>query len=128
MKTYTRFFAKPRRPPHRKQGMNKLEQRYAELLDAQKLTGEIIEYVYEGIKLRLADNTFYTPDFVVITNEYVTLVEIKARWKSASGASVTHWEDDARVKYKIAAERYWWFRFAHAYCDKDHGWQTEYFN
>ena len=125
---YNRFFVKPRRPPHRKQGMNKAEEKYASFLESQKLAGDIVEYVYEGITLKLADNTRYTPDFVVVTDEYVTLIELKARWKKRDGTAHTHWEDDARVKYKIAAERYWWFRFAVVYYDKSEGWHTEYQN
>jgi hypothetical protein len=128
MKTYTRYFTKARRPPHRRQGMNKAEEKYAAVLEAQKLAGDIDAYVYEGIKLKLADNTYYSPDFVVVTPEYVTLIELKARWRKRDGTSVTHWEDDARVKYKVAAEQFWWFRFAVVYYDKAHGWKMEYFN
>lgn len=126
--SYNRFFCKPYKKTGRKSGMNKSEEKYAALLESMKQAGDIIEYVYEGITLKLADNTRYTPDFVVISDEYVTLVEVKARWNRGKENEHTHWEDDARVKWKVAMERYWWFRFAVVYHDKQSGWKTEYKN
>jgi hypothetical protein len=53
-------------------------------------------YKFEGLKLRLADNTFYTPDFVVMAADGVLEChEVKG-----------HWQDDARVKIKVAASLY----------------------
>lgn len=43
--------------------MNKTESAYCQHLELRKRAGEIVWYRFEGIKLRLADNTFYTPDF-----------------------------------------------------------------
>ena len=48
--------------------MNKTEEAYGQLLELLKRTGEIRDYQFEGIKLRLAARTFYTPDFVVVTD------------------------------------------------------------
>lgn len=42
--------------------MNKTESAYCQHLEQRKRAGEIAWYRFEGIKLRLADNTFYTPD------------------------------------------------------------------
>ncbi len=47
-------------------GMNKVESEFALRLEAQKRSGEILRYEFEGITLRFA-NVKYTPDFVVIS-------------------------------------------------------------
>ena len=74
--------------------MNKTEQAYGAYLELRKRCGEILGYGFERIKLRLADNTFYTPDFdVVAADGTLELHEVKG-----------FWEDDARVKIKVAAE------------------------
>ena len=59
--------------------MNKTEAEYAASLENMKHAGLIAWYRFEGIKLRLADNTFYTPDFAVMraTGE-MELHEVKA--------------------------------------------------
>lgn len=58
--------------------------------------GEILWHRFEGIKLRLADNTFFTPDFAVLAADGVMeLHEVKG-----------FWQDDARAKIKIAADQY----------------------
>jgi hypothetical protein len=76
--------------------LNKTEQAYANYLEALKQAGSIIWYKFEGLKFRLADNTFYTPDFAVQrANGLLEAHEVKG-----------HWQDDARVKIKIAAEMY----------------------
>lgn len=80
-----------------KQGkMNKTEQAYAQLLFKRKAAGEIVWYKFEGIKFRLADNTFYTPDFaVMLPDGTIEIHEVKGEWR-----------DDAKVKIKVAAELY----------------------
>jgi len=76
--------------------MNKTEQAYANTLEQRKSAGEIVWYRFEGLKLRLADNTFYTPDFAVMDKTGVMQChEVKG-----------FWQDDARVKIKVAAEMY----------------------
>lgn len=77
----------------RKVGMNRLEARYAAYLESLKQQGEILDYGFERIKLKLADNTFYCPDFDVTDKDnYFSIHEVKG-----------YWEDDARVKIKVAA-------------------------
>lgn len=76
--------------------MNKTEAEYAQLLEHKKMTLEIAWYKFEGMKFRLADNTFYTPDFIVM----LSTGEIEAH--EVKG----FWTDDARVKIKIAADMY----------------------
>lgn len=81
--------------------MNKTEQEYARFLEQRKLAGEIVEYQFEAIKLRLADRTFYTPDFFVQgADDVMQIHEVKG-----------YWEDDARVKIKVAAKEFPQFRF-----------------
>lgn len=76
--------------------MNKTEAAYAATLDARRHAGEVAWFKFEGIKLRLADNTFYTPDFsVMLADGALELHEVKG-----------HWADDARAKIKIAADLY----------------------
>jgi hypothetical protein len=76
--------------------MNKTEQAYAATLDQRRAAGEVAWFKFEGIKLRLADNTFYTPDFfVMLSDGALEAHEVKG-----------HWADDARAKIKIAADLY----------------------
>ena len=80
-----------------KQGvMNKTESSYAAHLEELKYTGRVLWYKFEGMKFRLADNTFYTPDFMVMRSDgWLEAHEVKGFWM-----------DDARAKIKIAADMY----------------------
>jgi hypothetical protein len=81
--------------------MNKTEEAYSNLLDLQYKAGEILWWGFEVIKLKLADKTYYTPDFAVMMPDGTfRFIEIKG-----------FWEDDARVKIKCAAERFFMFDF-----------------
>lgn len=76
--------------------MNKTEAAYAELLEQQKRAGKVAWFRFEGMKFRLADSTFYTPDFcVMLISGELEMHEIKG-----------FWTDDARVKIKVAADMY----------------------
>jgi len=76
--------------------MNQTEEAYSRRLEMLKNAGAIAWYKFEGIKLRLADNTFYSPDFVVMDLDgVIECHEVKG-----------HWMDDARVKIKVAADLY----------------------
>lgn len=76
--------------------MNKTEAAYAEYLEARLRAGEVAWFKFEGVKLRLADSTFYTPDFaVMLADGSMELHEVKG-----------HWQDDARVKIKVASSLY----------------------
>ena len=110
-----RFKAKSR--PRRQPGvMNSTEARYAEYLGSQKLAGDVFDFSFEPCKFRLADNTFYTPDFMVITSDYgIEFHEVKGSWKAPH-------QDDAKVKIKVAAETFWQFTFlSAAVVPKKHG-------
>lgn len=95
--------------------MNKTEAEYSQLLELRRRAGEIAWYRFEAIKLRLADNTFYTVDFpVMLSSGVLEMHEVKG-----------FWTDDARVKIKVAADQYP-FRFVAVRKVKG-DWQTEVF-
>lgn len=100
--------------------LNKTEQAYQAHLELLKRAGEIVWYKFEGIKLRLADNTFYSPDFAVMTKDCeIQIHEVKG----AKGV----FTDDAKVKVKVAAEMYP-FKFIVVYPKpKKAGWEIEEF-
>lgn len=81
--------------------MNKSEAAYADALKLMKMAGEVDDFMFEAIKFKLADKTYYTPDFMVVMPDgLIEFAEVKG-----------HWEDDARVKIKCAAEKFGLFRF-----------------
>lgn len=76
--------------------MNKTEAAYAEHLEQQKRRGEILWFKFEALKFRLAVKTFYTPDFMVLTqHSFIELHEVKG-----------FMQEDANVKIKVAASIY----------------------
>lgn len=84
--------------------MNGLEKAYAAKLGTLAAAGVVYGYWFEGVKLRLADKTWYSPDFLVLlTDGSVEIHEVKG-----------FVEDDARAKWKIAAETYPLFAFVWA--------------
>lgn len=97
--------------------MNRTEAAYAAHLERRKIAGEVAWYKFEGVKLRLADNTFYTPDYaVMLVSGEIECHEVKGLWL-----------DDAKVKIKVAADLYP-FRFiaVKAKAKKDGGgWAIE---
>jgi len=99
--------------------MNKTEAAYDQHLALLQHAGTIQWRRFEGLKLRLADNTFYTPDFAVMAADgVIECHEVKG-----------FWQDDARAKIKIAADQYP-FRFIaiKARTKKDGGgWAVEAF-
>ena len=96
--------------------MNRSEAKYAAELELQRAAGTIVWWKFEGVKLRLADATFYTPDFnVMLADGTMEMHEIKG-----------YWQDDARVKIKVAASLYP-FRFI-ALTAKRGAWQIEDFS
>jgi hypothetical protein len=93
--------------------MNRTEAKYAAELELQRQAGEVAWFKFEGVKLRLADATFYTPDFAVMLSDgTLEMHEVKG-----------FWQDDARVKVKVAAAMYP-FRFV-ALTAKRGTWQIE---
>jgi hypothetical protein len=100
--------------------MNKTEEAYAGYLAQLQAAGEIQWHRFEGLKLRLADATFYTPDFAVMAKDGVI------ECHEAKG----FWTDDARVKIKVAAGMYP-FRFVAIKAEakkRGGGWAVERFD
>jgi len=76
--------------------MNNTEFAYSKNLELEKIAGRVLWYSFEATKFRLADATFYTPDFIVmLANGSLEAHEVKG-----------FWVDDARVKIKVAAEMF----------------------
>lgn len=99
--------------------MNKTEAAYDQHLALLQHAGEILWRRFEGLKLRLADNTFYTPDFAVMAADgVIECHEVKG-----------FWQDDARAKIKVAADQYpFRFKAVKARAKKDGGgWEEEAF-
>ena len=73
--------------------MNKSESAYAQELEAQKHAGLILWYGFEVMTFKLAADTRYTPDFVVmLANNQLQAREVKG-----------FWQGDAKVKIKVAS-------------------------
>ncbi|MEO0966019.1 MAG: DUF1064 domain-containing protein [Planctomycetota bacterium] len=96
--------------------MNKTEERFRrERVEPRVLAGELAAVMFEAVKFRLADRTWYTPDFVLIrTDGLIEVVEVKGGW----------WQEDARVKWKVFAEQHPWFAHRVEQWDKEQ-WKVE---
>lgn len=91
-----RPFARGRTVRHKPGTMNKLEARYADALTARLLAGEIVAYWFERFTFKLADDTRYTPDFMVqLPDGTLEAHETKG-----------FMEEDAKVKIKVFAEAF----------------------
>lgn len=76
--------------------MTKLEADYALVLEARKRLGEIRDFRYEALTLRLGDDCRYTPDFMVMAmDDVIECHECKGhRWAKNM------------VKLRVAAEQF----------------------
>lgn len=84
--------------------MNKCERAYSERLERMKQMGEILDWKFEAVTLKLADACRYTPDFLVINSQCeVSFHEVKG--------SKFIFQDDAKVKIKVAADKFNMFTF-----------------
>jgi hypothetical protein len=88
--------------------MNKTEAAYARHLDLRKQAGEVLWYGFEKMTFKLADDTRYTPDFVLmLASGQLQAHEVKgATTKELKSGRVKapYFRDDAKAKIKIAAE------------------------
>lgn len=85
------------RVARRKPGtMNKTEERYSAVLADRQAAGEIIAWWFERFTFKLADDTRYTPDFMVqLPDGTLEAHETKG-----------FMEEDAKVKIKVFAEAF----------------------
>lgn len=82
--------------------MNKTEQAYSQRLELMKRSGEIIDWKFHPMNMRLAKNTFYEVDFLVLHKDMtIAIHETKGEYTSEKG----------QMKIKLAAEAMPWFRF-----------------
>ncbi len=105
-------------PKPRRGRMNKLETRFRdEVLQRPDGSGRYAWHDFEPMKFRLADGAWYTPDWMAMDDRgAVTAFEVKGFWREA-----------ARVRIKVAADKYP-FRFVAVTKDRKTGeWQYENF-
>lgn len=80
--------------------MNKTEAAYAEELTSQKAMGKILDFKFHPMRIRLADNTFYEVDFLVLhADQSLAIHETKGGFTSEKG----------QMKIKLVAEVMPWF-------------------
>ena len=104
-------------PPREKalpERMNKLEARYANHLELLLKAGEILHWEYEPFALRLGYRCTYSPDFLVVYPNRVECHETKGGFA----------REDSIVKFKTAAERFWWMRFVMVFW-KNRQWEMK---
>lgn len=81
--------------------MNKTEQAFNDYLQRILDRHEIFTFAFEPVTFKLAKDCRYTPDFLVHElNGHITFYEVKG-----------FWTDDAKVKVKVASEKFPMFRF-----------------
>lgn len=101
--------------------MNKTEARRARALEAEVSADWLVAWLWSPMKLRLAENTFLTLDFLLIRPDGgVELEDVKGR----KGDSY-YTTEDARIKIKVAARMYPWFRFFTVWEDRNGIWRRE---
>ena len=104
--------------PQQRGVMNKSEQAYASELRLRESAGEIAWWAFEPWKFRLGKGAYYTPDFaVMLADGSCELIDVKGFWAEA-----------AKVRMKVAAEKYWMFRWVAVFKQpKKHGggWKRE---
>lgn len=97
-----------------KEGMNKLEAKYAAHLQLLQQAGEIHSFCFERHNLKLADRTYYKPDFeVMLPDGTIEFHEVKGFMR-----------DDANVKLKVAANQFPQYVFRLVQWDRKTGWKT----
>lgn len=107
--------------------MNRLETEYSLHLEALKANGTILDWKYEAFKLKLADKTYYSPDFFVLLPDCsIELHDTKAAWKQKDGSYKPHVEAASSIKIKLAAQEFP-FVFKHIWKLKGQGWQEHVF-
>ena len=104
-----------------KDKMNKTEAAYAAVLEQRKQLGQIIDYKFHPMNVRLAANTFYEVDFLVLGGDMrLAIHEVKGGFTTEKG----------QMKIKLCAEALPWFQFLKVskLAKKDGGgWKVEEF-
>jgi len=110
--TFRYWSRRPTGKPHVPGQMNKLEKAYGLHLEAEKQEGRVLWYAFERVTLKLATDTRYTPDFMVmLASGELECHEVKGFMR-----------DDAFVKLKVAAQSFpFVFRLAKKLAVRDGG-------
>jgi len=88
-----KHYAKAR---HKPGVMNVTESKYSQILELRKRAGDIVDYFFESMTLKIAQDCRYTPDFMVVNKDQeIEFHEVKG-----------YWMDDAKVKIKVAAAKF----------------------
>ena len=98
--------------------LSRLSLRNANNVTALAITG-VVAWTFEAIKLRLANGTFYTPDFTVNVERcprHVQFHEVKGPYA----------QEDAKIKFKMAAAKFHMFaEFCYITKGHDGSWNIE---
>lgn len=91
--------------------MNRTEQLYASHLEIQKHLGNVAWWDFEAVKLRLGDDCYFIPDFIImLADGSIEVHDTKGTQKHYTKKAGEHFvgriEDDAQVKMRACAERY----------------------
>jgi hypothetical protein len=77
-------------------GMNKTERDWAKMLESLRKSGDVREWHYEAVTLKVGEDCRYTPDFMVVYPDgHIGFDEVKGFWR-----------DDAKVKIRTAAKQF----------------------
>lgn len=89
---------------HKPGEMNSTEKKYAQtVLEPRKLAGEIVDYQFEAVTLKIGKGTRWTADFFVMYPDgLLEFVDVKGRQPD---------EQSQRVKIRLASEKFYMFRF-----------------
>jgi len=80
-------------------GMNKTEAEYAQHLEALKHAGQIYDWWFEKVTMKIAPDTRLTPDFLIqLPSGELIFDDVKG--------SMAIYQDDAKVKMKVAANTF----------------------
>jgi hypothetical protein len=85
--------------------MNRTETDYACRLDLLRRSGDILQWGFEAMTLRLAADVRYTPDFTVLRPAGPGCCRLEAHETKG------YMRDDARVKVRLAASLFPWITF-----------------
>lgn len=92
-----RFQALGRLP---KDQMNKTEAAYSKVLEQRKLAGEILDWKFHPMNVRLAAGVFYEVDFLVLT------ADMQVQIHETKGGYTT---DKGQMKIRLCADALPWF-------------------
>lgn len=101
--------------PHDRKSMNKLEARYGAYLETLKLAGEVLDYKFQALSLRLADNTFHRPDwYVMVKGGWEEIHETKG-----TGKGRPHFTEAGWLRFKLGREIWTQYKWRLIYWDEN---------